>query len=154
MVASNESAAQRDARMAWWREAKFGMFIHWGVYSVPAGFYHDKPIPSNGEWIMHDAKIPMTEYQQFAKQFDPVKFNADEWVAIANNAGMKYIVITSKHHDGFAMFDSKASDWNIVKATSYAHDPLKDLVAACRKQGIQARFLLFPSAGLEQRRLR
>jgi alpha-L-fucosidase len=138
--AADESPAQRDARMAWWREAKFGMFIHWGVYSVPAGYYHGQPVNSAGEWIMNKGKIPMAEYQQFAKQFDPVKFDADAWVKIAKDAGMKYIVITSKHHDGFAMFDSKASDWNIVKATPYAHDPLKDLAEACRKAGIKLGF--------------
>ena len=72
-----ETKAQREARMAWWREAKFGMFIHWGVYSVPAGYYHDKPVPGIGEWIMNKGKIPMAEYQEFAKQFNPVKFDAN-----------------------------------------------------------------------------
>jgi alpha-L-fucosidase len=139
-AAPAETKEHRDARMAWWREAKFGMFIHWGVFSVPAGFYHGKPVDGIGEWIMNKGKIPMAEYQEFAKQFDPVKFNADAWVKIAKDAGMKYIVITSKHHDGFAMFDSKASDWNIVKATPYAHDPLNDLAAACRKEGIKLGF--------------
>jgi alpha-L-fucosidase len=135
-----ETPAQRDHRMEWWREAKFGMFIHWGVYSVPAGYYHDKPVPGIGEWIMNKGKIPMAEYQQFAKQFNPVKFNADDWVKTARDAGMKYIVITSKHHDGFAMFDSKASDWNIVKASPYGRDPLLDLAAACRKYGLKLGF--------------
>jgi alpha-L-fucosidase len=136
----SETKEQRDARMAWWREAKFGMFIHWGVYSVPAGYYRGKPVPGIGEWIMNHGKIPMAEYQAFAKQFDPVKFNAEDWVKIAKDAGMKYIVITSKHHDGFAMFCSKASKWNICDATPYAHDPLKDLAEACRKQGIKLGF--------------
>ena len=136
----NETAAQRDARMAWWRDAKFGMFIHWGVYSVPAGFYHDKPVPGIGEWIMCRAKIPMAEYQQYAKEFNPVKFDADAWVKAASEAGMKYIVITSKHHDGFAMFDTMASPWNIVQATPYAKDPLKDLAAACHKYGVKLGF--------------
>jgi alpha-L-fucosidase len=126
--------------MAWWREAKFGMFIHWGVYSVPAGFYQGKPVAGLGEWIMNKGKIPMTEYQLFAKQFNPVKFNAEQWVQIAKDAGQKYIVITSKHHDGFAMFDSKANDWNIVKATPFGRDPLKELAAACRKAGIKLGF--------------
>jgi alpha-L-fucosidase len=135
-----ETKEQRDARMAWWREAKFGMFIHWGVYSVPAGYYHGKPVPGIGEWIMNHGKIPMADYQAFAKQFDPVKFNADDWVKIAKDAGMKYMVITSKHHDGFAMFCSKASKWNICDATPYGHDPLKDLAEACRKQGIKLGF--------------
>ena len=84
---AEETKAQRDARMAWWREAKFGMFIHWGVYSVPAGFYHGKPVPGIGEWIMNRGKIPMAEYQPFAKEFNPVKFNAEEWVKIAKDAG-------------------------------------------------------------------
>jgi len=137
---ANETPAQRDERMAWWRDARFGMFIHWGVYSVPAGTYHDKKISGIGEWIMHNAKIPMAEYQTYAKEFNPTNFNAEEWVKIAKNAGMKYIVITSKHHEGFAMFDSKASDWNIVKATPYAHDPLKDLAAACQKEGMRLGF--------------
>jgi alpha-L-fucosidase len=135
-----ETKEQRDARMAWWRDAKFGMFIHWGVYSVPAGYYHDQPVAGIGEWIMNHGKIPMAEYQQFAKEFNPVKFDADAWVKTAKDAGMKYIVITSKHHDGFAMFDTKASSWNIVQATPYGKDPLKDLAAACRKYGIKLGF--------------
>jgi len=135
-----ETKEQRDARMAWWREAKFGMFIHWGVYSVPAGFYHDKPVAGIGEWIMNRGKIPMAEYQQFAKEFNPVKFNADDWVKAAKNAGMNYIVITSKHHDGFAMFCSQASKWNICDDSPYGKDPLKDLAAACRKHGIKLGF--------------
>ena len=135
-----ETKEQRDARMAWWREAKFGMFIHWGVYSVPAGYYHDKPVPGIGEWIMNKGKIPMAEYQQFAKDFNPVKFNADDWVQAAKEAGMKYIVITSKHHDGFAMFETKSSKWNIVDATPYGKDVLKPLAEACRKYGVKLGF--------------
>jgi alpha-L-fucosidase len=135
-----ESAAQRDKRMEWFRDARFGLFIHWGVYSVPAGTYDGKPISGIGEWIMNRGKIPVAEYRAYAKEFNPVKFNADEWVRLAKDAGMKYIVITSKHHDGFAMFDSKASDWNIVKASPFGRDPLKDLAAACRKYGIKLGF--------------
>ena len=135
-----ETKEQRDARMGWWREAKFGMFIHWGVYAVPAGIYHDKPVAGIGEWIMNKGKIPMAEYQQFAKDFNPVKFNADEWVKTAKDAGMKYIVITSKHHDGFAMFCSQASKWNICDASPFGRDPLKELAAACRKEGIKLGF--------------
>jgi alpha-L-fucosidase len=134
-----ETKQERDVRMAWWREAKFGLFIHWGVYSVPAGYYHGKSV-GGGEWIMNHAKIPMAEYQQFAKEFNPVQFNAEEWVKIAKDAGMKYIVITAKHHDGFAMFDTKASPWNIVQATPFERDPLKELAAACKKEGIQLGF--------------
>ena len=135
-----ETKAARDARMAWWREAKFGMFIHWGVYSVPAGYYQGKPVPGIGEWIMNKGKIPMAEYQQFAKEFDPTNFNADAWVKVAKAAGVKYIVITAKHHDGFAMFPSKANSWNIYDATPWHHDPLKELAAACRQQGIRLGF--------------
>ena len=135
-----ESKEQHDARMAWWREAKFGMFIHWGVYSVPAGFYKDKPVPGIGEWIMNKGKIPMAEYQQFAKEFNPVKYDADAWVRAAKDAGMKYIVITTKHHDGFALFDSKASDCNVVRATPYSKDLIQPLAEACRKHGIKLGF--------------
>ena len=135
-----ETPAQRDVRMKWWREARFGMFIHWGVYSVPAGTYHGKRIDFIGEWIMNTAKIPCAEYQQYATQFNPVKYDADEWVRTAKEAGMKYIVITSKHHDGFAMFDTKASKWNIVQASPYRRDPLKELAAASHKHGIRLGF--------------
>ena len=126
--------------MQWWREARFGMFIHWGVYSVPAGTYQGKRIGGIGEWIMNYGEIPVAEYAGYARQFNPVKFNADEWVSIAKNAGMKYIVITAKHHDGFAMFHSKTSPFNIVDATPFGRDPLKELSAACKKQGIKLGF--------------
>ena len=135
-----ETKEQHDARMGWWREAKFGLFIHWGVYSVPAGFYQGKPVAGIGEWIMNRGKIPMAEYQQFARQFNPTNFNADAWVKATKDAGMNYIVITSKHHDGFAMFDTKVSPWNIMQASPYGKDPLKDLAAACRKYGIKLGF--------------
>jgi alpha-L-fucosidase len=137
---AKETPAQRDVRMKWWREARFGMFIHWGVYSVPAGTYRGKRIGRIGEWIMNTGKIPVAEYRQFAREFNPVKYNAEEWVKTAKAAGMKYIVITSKHHDGFAMFDTAASDWNIVKASPFHRDPLKELAAACRKYGIRLGF--------------
>jgi alpha-L-fucosidase len=127
-------------RMAWWSKARFGMFIHWGVYSVPAGVYDGKKIPGLGEWIMHDAKIPVDVYQAYAKDFNPTKYNPEQWVKMAKSAGMKYIVITTKHHDGFAMFDSKASDWNIVKRTPYGKDVIKMLADACRKQGMKLGF--------------
>lgn len=135
-----ETKEQRDARMGWWRDAKFGMFIHWGVYSVPAGYYKDQPVKGIGEWIMNKGKIPMTEYQQFAKDFTADKFDASQFVATAKNAGMKYIVITSKHHDGFAMFDTKVNGWNIVQATPFKQDPLKALAEECRKQGMKLGF--------------
>jgi len=133
-----ETPQQHDARMEWFREAKFGMFIHWGVYSVPAGEWDGKT--DYAEWIMESAHIPVSRYEQFAKEFNPVKFDAKVWVKTAKDAGMKYIVITAKHHDGFANFDTQASDWNIVKATSYGKDILKPLAAACRKYGVKLGF--------------
>ena len=97
----------QDEKMKWFRDAKFGLFIHWGLYAIPAGEWKGKPIVGLGEWIMNRAQIPVAEYEQLARQFNPVKFNADEWVQMAEDAGMKYVVITSKHHDGFAMFHSQ-----------------------------------------------
>jgi alpha-L-fucosidase len=138
--ASAETSAERDARMAWWREAKFGMFIHWGIYSVPAGTYEGKPIAGIGEWIMSNAKIPVATYAEYARQFDPAQFDAERWVLAAKNAGMKYIVITSKHHDGFAMFHTAASPFNIYDATPFHRDPLKELAAACQKYHIRLGF--------------
>src|SRR5213075_692785 len=91
----SETKQQKDQRMKWWRDARFGMFIHWGVYSVPAGTYKDEQVKGIGEWIMNRGKIPVAEYRQFAKQFNAVKYNADEWVRLAKQAGMKYIIITS-----------------------------------------------------------
>ncbi len=130
-----ETKEQRDARMKWWREARFGMFIHWGVYSVPAGVYNGTNIGGLGEWIQNRAKIPSAEYRKYVEQFNPVKFNADDIVKLAKDAGMKYIIITSKHHDGFAMF--KSSDpFNIVDATPFKRDVIKELADAARKQGI------------------
>ena len=135
-----ESQAEHDRRMKWFREARFGMFIHWGLYSVPAGEWNGKLIPGLGEWIMNRAKIPVSQYEKLTTQFNPVKFNADAWVKIAADAGMKYLVITSKHHDGFAMYGSKASHYNIVDATPFGRDPLKELAAACQKAGIKFGF--------------
>ena len=135
-----ETKAQKDARMAWWREAKFGMFIHWGVYSVPAGTYDGKRIGGIGEWIMNHGKIPVARYAQYTKDFTADKFNAEQWVSIAKNAGMKYIVITSKHHDGFAMFHTKVDGYNIYDATPFHRDPLAELAAACKKEGIKLGF--------------
>ena len=131
----------KDERMQWWREARFGMFIHWGVYAQFAGVYNGhEQLKGGAEWIMNRSKIPVAEYQAMAKQFNPVKYDADEWVKTAKDAGMKYIVITAKHHDGFAMFKSNASKWNIVDATPYGKDVLKPLAAACKKYGIKLGF--------------
>ena len=123
--------------MEWWRNAKFCMFIHWGLYAVPAGTYAGKPVGHVGEWIMNYGNIPVAEYEKFAAAFNPVKFDAAAWVRAAKEAGMKYLVITSKHHDGFTMFDTKATDYNIVKASPYQKDPLKALAEECRKQGLR-----------------
>ena len=135
-----DSTQLRDKRMAWFREARFGMFIHWGLYAVPAGEWNGKPTTFFGEWIMERARIPVAEYEKLAPQFNPVKFNADEWVKVAKDAGMKYIVITAKHHDGFAMFNSATSKYNIVDATPFKRDPLKELAVACQKAGIRLCF--------------
>jgi len=135
-----ETEEEQNKRMAWWREAKFGMFIHWGLYAVPAGVWKGTRVPGIGEWIMQRARIPVKEYKQLAKHFNPVKFNAKEWVRLAKEAGMKWIVITAKHHDGFCMFDTKLTDYNIVKATPFKRDPLKELAEACREEGIKLGF--------------
>ena len=137
---ANETQEQRDARMGWWRDARFGMFIHWGVYAVPAGKYREEKIGGIGEWIMRRATIPVDEYRAFAREFNPVKFDADEWVRLAKEAGMKYIVITSKHHDGFALFDSKVTDWDVVDATPYGKDLLRPLEQACKRHGLKLGF--------------
>jgi alpha-L-fucosidase len=129
-----ETRAQHDARMAWWRDARFGMFIHWGVYAVPAGAWNGKT--NYGEWIRNSAEIPLEVYDQFRTKFNPVQFDADSWVKMARDAGMKYIVITSKHHDGFCMFDTKQTDFNIM-STPFRRDPMKELAAACKKYGLK-----------------
>lgn len=136
---SAEEAARQmaDPRMEWFREAKFGMFIHWGLYAIPAGTWKDQQIGGIGEWIMNRAKIPVAEYEQLAKHFNPVKFDAEAWAQLAQDAGMKYLTITSKHHDGFAMFHSKVSKYNIVDATPFQRDPMKELAAACARRGIK-----------------
>jgi len=129
-----------EERMQWWREARFGMFIHWGVYSVPAGTYQDQPSKHIGEWIMRDFNIPVAEYAAYTKQFDPTNFNAEQWVKLAKAAGMKYIVITAKHHDGFAMFHTHVDGYNIYDATPWHRDPLAELAVACKTEGIKLGF--------------
>jgi alpha-L-fucosidase len=132
-----QTTLTKDQRMEWWREARFGMFIHWGVYALPAGTWNGNQIGSIGEWIMNRAKIPVADYQRMAKDFNPVKYDPDAWVKMAKDAGMKYIVITSKHHDGFALFKSEASKWNVVDATAYGKDLIKPLAESCKKYGIK-----------------
>jgi alpha-L-fucosidase len=139
-AADLESPEAKQARLAWFKDAKYGLFIHWGLYAIPAGEWKSKQIPGLGEWIMNRGHIPVAEYEQLAKQWNPVKFDADAWVQLAQDAGMKYIVITSKHHDGFAMFGSKVSRWNVVDATPFHRDILKELAAACQKHGMPLGF--------------
>ena len=127
------SPEAKQARLAWFRDAKFGLFIHWGLYAIPAGEWKGKYVPGIGEWIMNRARIPVAEYEQLAKQWNPVKFDPDAWVQMAQDAGMKYIVITSKHHDGFALFKSAASPYNVADATPFTRDILKELADACAR---------------------
>ncbi|MFZ9262960.1 MAG: alpha-L-fucosidase [Chitinophagaceae bacterium] len=135
-----ETKQDRDIRMEWWRDATFGMFIHWGAYAVPAGSYNGKEYGRIGEWIMHSANIPIPEYEKFVQQFNPTQFNAKEWVAVAKKAGIKYIVITSKHHDGFCIWDSKVTNYDIMDASPFKRDILKELSDACKEANIKMCF--------------
>jgi alpha-L-fucosidase len=136
-----ESMKTRNDRITWFRDARFGMFIHWGVYSHAGGVWEGKPVDGYAEHIMRKMKIPTAVYQEkLVGHFNPTAFNADEWVAAAKKAGMGYLIITAKHHDGFAMYDSAVSDYNVVKATPWKHDPMKDLKEACQKHGIKFGF--------------
>jgi len=128
-VADRPAAAQLKARQQF-MDMKFGLFIHWGIYSILG----------DGEWVMHSRKIPYINYKRLADFFNPQDFNAKEWVALAKNTGMKYITITSRHHDGFSMYPSKASAYNIVDGTPYKKDPLMELAKECEKEGIELRF--------------
>ncbi|HTI97443.1 MAG TPA: alpha-L-fucosidase, partial [Dongiaceae bacterium] len=134
-----ESTAQQEARLRWFREARFGLFIHWGLYSEAAGYWDGKPTPGAGEWMMNDLQIPLSQYARLVPEFDPEKFDATAWVKTAKDAGVKYIVITTKHHEGFAMWPTKLSDWSI-RATPFHRDPLQELAAACKKAGIKLCF--------------
>jgi alpha-L-fucosidase len=134
---TKETPAQRARRMEWFNEARFGMFIHWGVYSVPAGEWQGKT--NYAEWFLEQTKMPVSQYEKYAQQFNPVKFDAKKWVSIAKNAGAKYIVITSKHHDGFGMWRSDLTDW-CIKSTPFQRDPLKELADACHEAGIRLCF--------------
>lgn len=134
---TGETKEQRDRRMAWWREAKFGMFIHWGLYSALGGEWKGRKAPFYSEWIMCVRNIPDREYSKTAKTFNPVEFDAREWARLAKGAGMKYIVITAKHHDGFSMYGTRLSGYNIVDATPFGRDPLAELADACRAEGLR-----------------
>ncbi len=129
--------ANQDPRLDWWRAAKFGMFIHWGVYAIPAGVWNGEHVPGIGEWIMLRAEIPIADYEKLAPQFNPVEYDAEQIVRLAKAAGQKYIVLTSKHHDGFCMYGTKQTDYNIVDGTPYGRDILKDLAEACAREGIK-----------------
>ncbi|KPL12616.1 MAG: hypothetical protein AMS26_16865, partial [Bacteroides sp. SM23_62] len=133
-----ETLSSDTERMAWWREAKFGLFIHWGVYAVPAGKYGDNT--NYGEWIMHSTGMPSAEYKQYASRFNPVKYDPKAWVKVAKEAGMRYIVITSKHHDGFALYPSDVTDWDVADATPYGKDLLGPLVDEAKKAGLKMGF--------------
>ncbi len=131
-----ESSSQYNQRMQWWHDARFGMFIHWGAYAVPAGWHNGTELPGASEWIMETGSISPATYEQYPARFNPRNFNADAWVKTARDAGMKYLVITSKHHDGFCMWNSAISGYDVIDFAPYRHDPLKDLSKACKKYGI------------------
>lgn len=133
-VTTHASPATQDERMAWWRDARFGMFLHWGLYAIPAGKWQDHD--NHGEWIRTTAQIPRDTYAEFQPQWNPTKFDADEWARMAKGAGMKYVVITSKHHDGFCLFDSDVSEWDVGN-TPHGRDIMQELSDACRRHGLK-----------------
>lgn len=135
-TAAHAQSAPAD-RTQWFRDARFGMFIHWGVYAVPAGEWQGKPISGIGEWIMKNGQIPVADYKALAKDFTAVNYDPAAWAALARRAGMKYVVITSKHHDGFALYDSAASEWNATKASGAGRDLLAPLADAVRAEGLK-----------------
>ena len=135
-----QSMKTHDQRIDWWHKAKFGMFIHWGVYSQAGGEWKGQKVSGYAEHLMRKEKISRAEYLELAHHFNPVLFNADTWVRNAREAGMNYLIITSKHHDGFAMYDSKVSDFNIMQQTPFKRDPMKELSAACKKYGVKFGF--------------
>ena len=137
---SQQDEAKRAARLQWFHEAKYGFFINWGLYSIPAGEWEGRKFPNIGEWIMHDARIPVKEYEELARQFNPARFNADEWAQLAVDAGMKYVVFDCKHHDGFALYHSEVSKYNCYDATPWKRDPFKELQAACAQRGLKLCF--------------
>jgi len=134
-IVKMETPEEHAARLKWFREARFGMFIHWGVYAVAAGSWQGKP--SGAEWIMNTAKIPVADYRALATNFTAAKYDPNAWAALAKEAGMKYVVITAKHHEGFALFDSAVSDWNAVKASGAHRDLIEPLANAVRAEGLK-----------------
>jgi hypothetical protein len=138
----------RDKRLEWFREAKFGMFVHLGAYSVLAGEWRGNVVKGYSEHIMRSERIPLETYaKEVAARFNPIEFNAEEWIRTCKAAGMKYFVITSKHHDGLAMWPSDVNEWNIADATPFKRDPLAEIRDACRKHGV--RFGLYYSQAQE-----
>lgn len=131
--------AKQQVDMDWWREGRFGMFIHWGLYSVAAGEWNGKPVDGIGEWIQNFAKVPNSEYEKLADKFTLSNYDPDAWVKLAKQAGARYIVFTTKHHEGFCLYPSEVSDFDIER-TPYKRDPLKELVEACRRQGLKVGF--------------
>ncbi len=135
---TDQNPPSKDERMAWWRDAKFGMFIHWGAYAIPGGERNGEICRGGAEWVMDKLDYTVEDYEnEVVAQFNPEKFNADDWVAMAKDAGMKYIVLTSKHHDGFCLWDSKVTDYDIMDATPFKRDIVKELAEACKKEGIK-----------------
>ncbi len=132
--AVRESREVYEARMRWWNEARFGLFIHWGLYAIPAGTWEGKT--DYGEWIRESAHIPLATYEKFVKQFNPVRFDADAWVRTAKAAGIRYIVITAKHHDGFCLFDAKETEFDVM-STPFHRDVMRALADACRREGMK-----------------
>lgn len=128
-----DTPAQHEARMRWWRKSRFGMFIHWGVYSIPAGEWNGKT--GYGEWLREEAHVPVGEYVGLKARWNPVKFDANAWAKMAKDAGMRYVVITTKHHDGFQLYPSKFSDWNVGTSPN-KRDIMRELSTAVRKQGL------------------
>ncbi len=123
-----------DDRLAWWRDARFGMFIHWGLYSILAGEWGGRT--DYAEWIRHSAHIPLADYDRLLARFNPTRFDADRWASLAKNAGMRYVTITTKHHDGFGLFDSKLTDF-CVRSTPFRRDILREMADACRRRGLR-----------------
>ena len=124
-------------KAAWFPEARFGMFIHWGLYSIPGGIWQGREMEYIGEWLQSRFRIPNREYETLASRFNPERFDADAWCRTARDAGMRYLVFSAKHHDGFAMFHSRVDSYNVVDATPFGRDPLQELAASCRKFGLK-----------------
>jgi alpha-L-fucosidase len=137
LTAAAGAGADDDQRLDWWREARFGMFIHWGLYAIPAGVWDGEPVGGIGEWIMNSARIPVDAYEPISAAFNPVHFDADAWASLAAEAGMRYMVITSKHHDGFCLFDSEHTDYDVMDASPFGRDVMAELSEACREHGLE-----------------